>query len=65
MKPDLIFRLRKRAAIRRVISTRKSVQDGQPDRIADLLDEAADALAAAHPQLDCGPVAADPTPAGN
>jgi len=41
---DLVFRLRKRAEIRRQISTRKSVQEGQPDRIADLLEEAADAL---------------------
>lgn len=43
---ELIERLRKRAAIRRQISTRKSVQEGQPDRIADLLDEAADELEA-------------------
>ena len=41
---DLIFRLRKRAEIRRQISTRKSVQEGQPDRIADLLDEAANMI---------------------
>lgn len=37
----LIFRLKKRAEIRRQISTRKSVQEGKPDRIADLLEEAA------------------------
>ncbi len=43
---DLIVRLRKRAEIRRQISTRKSVQEGKPDRIADLLDEAANALEA-------------------
>jgi hypothetical protein len=41
---DLVYRLRKRAEIRRQISTRKSVQEGQPDRIADLLEEAADAV---------------------
>ena len=41
---SLIFRLRKRAEIRRQISTRKSVQEGQPDRMADLLEEAADEL---------------------
>ena len=41
---DLIYRLRKRAEIRRQISTRKSVQEGAPDRIAELLEEAADAL---------------------
>lgn len=45
---DLIERLRKRAEIRRQISTRKSVQEGKPDRIADLLEEAADALEAMH-----------------
>lgn len=38
---DLVYRLRKRAEIRRQITTRKSVQEGAPDRIADLLDEAA------------------------
>jgi hypothetical protein len=41
---SLIFRLRKRAEIRRQIQNRKSVQEGQPDRIADLLEEAADEL---------------------
>jgi hypothetical protein len=41
---DLVYRLQKRAEIRRQISVRKSVQEGKPDRIADLLDEAADAL---------------------
>lgn len=38
---DIIPRLLKRAEIRRQIPTRKSVQEGQPDRIADLLEEAA------------------------
>ena len=38
---DLVYRLRKRAEIRRQIATRKSVQEGRPDRIADLLEEAA------------------------
>ena len=38
---DLVYRLLKRAEIRRNISTRKSVQEGKPDRIADLLEEAA------------------------
>ena len=37
---NLIYRLRKRAEIRRQIPGRKSVQEGSPDRIADLLDEA-------------------------
>jgi hypothetical protein len=38
---DLVYRLLKRAEIRRNIPTRKSVQEGKPDRIADLLEEAA------------------------
>lgn len=41
---DLVDRLNKRAQIRRQISTRKSVQEGKPDRIADLLEEAADRI---------------------
>ena len=44
MITDLIFRLRERARIRRQIPGRKSVQEGQPDRLADLLDEAADVI---------------------
>lgn len=45
-KPEesLIYRLRKRAEIRRNIQSRKSVQEGKPDRIAELLDEAADEI---------------------
>lgn len=38
---DLVYRLMKRAEIRRNIPNRKSVQEGKPDRIADLLEEAA------------------------
>ena len=38
---SLVFRLRKRAEIRRQIPSRKSVQEGARDRIADLLEEAA------------------------
>lgn len=41
---DLVYRLRKRAEIRRSITTRKSVQENQPDRIAELLDEAAEKI---------------------
>ena len=37
---DLVYRLKKRAEIRRQISSRKSVQEGKSDRIADLLEEA-------------------------
>lgn len=44
MKDDLVYRLLKRAEIRRQISTRKSVQEGKPDRISDLLEEAAAAI---------------------
>lgn len=43
MKPieqqTLVERLRNRASIRRNIKGRKSVQEGKPDRIADLLEE--------------------------
>jgi hypothetical protein len=38
---SLVFRLRRRAEIRRQIPGRKSVEEGAPDRIADLLEEAA------------------------
>ena len=41
---SLVFRLRKRAEIRRQIQDRKSVQEGRPERIADLLEEAANEI---------------------
>ena len=41
---DLVYRLRKRAEIRRQIPDRKSVQENKPDRIADLLEEAANEI---------------------
>ena len=41
---SLVFRLRKRAEIRRQIPGRKSVEEGTRDRIADLLEEAADEI---------------------
>ena len=41
---DLIYRLRLRAEIRRQIHTRKSVEEGKADRIADLLEEAANEI---------------------
>ena len=41
---DLITRLKIRASIRRNIQHRKSFQEGKPDRISDLLEEAAAAL---------------------
>lgn len=41
---SLIFRLRKRAEIRRQIPNRLAVIEGKPDKIANLLDEAADEI---------------------
>lgn len=41
---SLIFRLRKRAEIRRQIPGRLAVVEGKPDKIANLLDEAADEI---------------------
>ena len=41
---DIVYRLRKRAEIRRQIKDRKSVQEGRPDRIADVLEEAANEI---------------------
>jgi hypothetical protein len=38
---DIAYRLRERARIRRQIPSRKSVAEGKPDRISDLLEEAA------------------------
>jgi len=44
IEESLVYRLRKRAEIRRQIADRKSVQEGRPDRIADLLEEAANEI---------------------
>lgn len=48
MKPveeqTLVERLRIRATIRRNIPGRRSVQEGREDRLANLLDEAADRI---------------------
>jgi len=41
---DIVYRLRKRAEIRRNIPSRKSVQNNEPDRLADLLEEAANEI---------------------
>lgn len=41
---DLIHRLRKRAQIRRHVPTRRSVLEGEPDRISELLEEAANEI---------------------
>jgi adenylate kinase len=40
----LVYRLRKRAEIRRNITSRKSVQENKPDKLADLLEEAANEI---------------------
>ena len=42
---ELVDDLRGRAKTRREITTRKSVQEGKPDRLADLLDLAATRIA--------------------
>ena len=41
---SLLFRLRKRAEIRRQIPGRLAVVENKPDKIANLLDEAADEI---------------------
>lgn len=41
MNEDIVVRLRKRAEIRRNIQSRKSVQEGKPDRLAEILEDAA------------------------
>lgn len=41
---SLVYRLRTRAAIRKQATSRKSVQEGKPDRLALLLEEAADEI---------------------
>ena len=41
---DIVYRLLKRAEIRRSIPTRKSVVECKPDRIAELLEEAAEQI---------------------
>lgn len=48
----LVYRLRKRAEIRRNAVGRKSVEEGKPDRIADLLEEAADEIEMLHKMLN-------------
>lgn len=44
MEESLIERLRIRAHIRRNAKGRKSVEEGKPDRLADLLEEAANEI---------------------
>lgn len=49
---ELILRLRERARIRRQIPNRKSVQNNEPDRIADLLEEAAYVIEKLNAEID-------------
>lgn len=51
---DIVYRLRKRAEIRRQIPSRRSVQEGAPDRLANLLDEAANEIAQLRERLEIG-----------
>lgn len=48
---SLVYRLKARAAIRRSVKTRKSVQEGKPDRISDLLEEAAERISTLEREL--------------
>lgn len=52
MSLKLVEDLRTRAKIRREIPNRKSVQNNEPDRIADQLDQAANALEKYHNALE-------------
>lgn len=49
---NIIYMLLKRAEIRRSISTRKSVQESKPDRIAELLETAAEAIDERNKELE-------------
>lgn len=51
VEQSLVFRLRKRAEIRRQIPGRLSVTEGKPDKIANLLEEAADRIEYLQKQL--------------
>ena len=62
---DLVFRLRERARIRRQIKDRKSVQEGKPDRISDLLEEAATEIEILRKWVeDCHRCSLKPLPTG-
>lgn len=56
MENDLVYRLQKRAEIRRNIPTRKSVQESKPDRISDLLEEAAAEIIRLREELSPSPI---------
>lgn len=55
MTEPLQVRLRTRAGIRRTAKGRKSVEEGKPDRLADLLDEAADKIDALEAAINSRP----------
>lgn len=57
---DLVERARQRARIRREIPGRKAAETGEPDRIADLLDELAARIEALEACLSDGHRATDP-----
>lgn len=57
---DLVERARERARIRREIPGRKAAETGEPDRIADLLDELAARIEALEAKLDALVKAAEP-----
>ena len=50
---SLVERLRKRAEIRRQIPNRKSVENNEPDRISDLLEEAATEIEVMQEYIKC------------
>jgi hypothetical protein len=50
---SLVQRLRKRAEIRRQIPNRKSVENNEPDRISDLLEEAATEIEVMQEYIKC------------
>lgn len=51
---DIVYRLKERARIRRQIPTRKSVIENKPDRIADILEEAAEIIEELRKQNESG-----------
>jgi len=53
MEQSLIERLRIRANIRRNAKSRKSVQNGENDRLSDLLEEAANRIELLESQKIC------------
>jgi len=52
MSNDIVENLRKRAEIRMTAKDRKSVQEGKPDRLSELLIAAADKIEKLETELD-------------